>query len=418
MYYSNIKLNKNDFCVDTMGYSNALIIVKGGKKIVSTKRSRLFKILFPINKNLKDLMSTPSMEFICINDQIYAISPWRQLKQDYLKKGLEMYNNFGNYYINSRLELNLNKIECQQFLSIKILSMFSQKRKMEIWLSNFRYIYFNSTGLKSDVLDLVENMVEHNYDSFFFVMQNLFLKNYRKLFLTSQRGQIFDLFWDSTYDNFDLSAEKFDEAIFMTRSPVDNYNEHLLNLTSILETDRYFMEKYSSRDAFTILRESSVDLSDPNISENLYSDDFKFDPKLSYLIGIHCSENILTSVTKEDVTQKFASILSDSYTDIKTSKGMRDSKGDFWGGKEFEVVFKDKKFSEMVKSIIESFPYLSRNDFERKIKSYDETYSMKLSTIENPEFEFDVKDKIGAKGRREIYVMTENTKMMQQPLKK
>jgi hypothetical protein len=32
MFYSNIKLNKEDFMYDNLGYSNCLLLVKGGKK--------------------------------------------------------------------------------------------------------------------------------------------------------------------------------------------------------------------------------------------------------------------------------------------------------------------------------------------------------------------------------------------------
>nr|QLF99172.1 RNA-dependent RNA polymerase [Halophytophthora RNA virus 5] len=418
MYYSNIKLNKNDFCVDTMGYNNAMIIVKGGKKIVSTRRSRLFKLLFPINNNLKNLTKTKSMEFITIDDQIYAITPWRQLKQDYLKVGMELYSNFSNYYINLLLESDMSDLECQQFSSVKIIAMFSQKRKMEIWLSNFRYIYFNSTGIKSDVLDLVKNMVEYDYDSFFYLIQRLFLNEYENLYKSSQENKVYDFLWGNKLENFDLAAEKFDEAIFMTKSPVDNYNEHLLNLRTILETHDYFRSFYPSDNPFDILERSSIDMTDPKFHDNLYENDFIFDPKLCYLIGKDCSQTILSSITTNDINTKFANILSDSYTDIKTSKGMRSSSGLFWGKKGFDVIFDDEKFSNAVKDIITSFPFTSRQEFEKKIRDFDITFSDVISDMDHPEFEFDIKDKIGSKGRREIYVMTDNTKLLQQPIER
>lgn len=39
--------------LDNMGYKDSLLLVKGGKKIFKTGCSKLFKIIFPINQNLK-----------------------------------------------------------------------------------------------------------------------------------------------------------------------------------------------------------------------------------------------------------------------------------------------------------------------------------------------------------------------------
>jgi hypothetical protein len=418
MYYSNIKLNKNDFCIDTMGYSNALLIVKGGKKILGTRRSRLFKVIFPISQTMKKLMSTPSIEIISIGSQDYVIMPWRQLKQDYLKVGMELYSNFSNYYISSYPESDLSLVDFQKFCSIKVLAALSQKRKLEIWLSNFRYLYFNSTGECSDVLDLATNMVEYDYDSLFFLLQRLFLRNYQQLYESAQSQKVFDIFWSFDIDNFELCAEKFDEAIFMTKSPVDNYNEHLRNLKSVLETHDYFRQHYPTDDPLEILRLSTVDMGSADFGTELYSDDFKFDPKLAFLIGNHCADQISSVVSKSDVEFRFDSIMGDTYTDVKTSRGMRSSKGQFWGSKGFDVIFDDEKFKIAAMDLINCFPYSRREDFEKKIRDFDVTFKDYISELDEPAFEFDVKDKIGAKGSREIYVMTDTSKILQQPIER
>jgi hypothetical protein len=418
MYYSSIKLNKNDFCVDTLGYKNVMLIVKGGKKISSSKRSRLFKLIIPVDSNIIDIVSTKSIEQVTIDGKSYIIMPWRQLKQDYLKVGFEIYANFSNYFVSSIVESELTRQEFIKYSSIKILSLFSQKRKMEIWLSNLRYLFFNSTGQYSDVKDLVESMVEFNYDSYFYLLQNLFCDRYERLFENSQDGVIYDFFWDCTYTNFDMFSEKFDEAVFMTKSPVDNYNEHLLNLRTILESHEYFCNNFSSLDPYDILKESAIDMTSETLDDDLYKNDFMFDPKLCYLVGEDCSQMILNSANMSDIKQKFSSILSDSYTDVKTSKGMRSDIGEFWGQKGFDVIFSDIKFTKGVKDLIKGFPYSTRNEFESEIRKLDTTFLDKLNSIDLPDLQFDVKDKIGPKGRREIYVMTLNSKIIQQPIER
>jgi hypothetical protein len=121
------------------------------------------------------------METIKIENQNYVILPWRQLTQSILKKGLELHSSFGCYYLSNKIENGLLEDQWEKFASLKILNMFSQKRKMEVWFSSIRYIYFNSTGTHTDVLSLVDSMVEHDYDSYFYLIQRLFAKNYKKI---------------------------------------------------------------------------------------------------------------------------------------------------------------------------------------------------------------------------------------------
>jgi len=415
MYYSNIKLNKNDFCVDRMGYKNALIIVRGGKKILSSRRSRLFRLIFPVSDAAEVICSTDTLEFMTIGGVRYCLTPWRQFGQSLLKKGLELHSSFGNYYLSGMLDNGLQKEEWSKFCSLKILNMFSQKRKMEVWFSSLRYIYFNSTGTHTDPISLFDSMVEYDYDSYFYLIQRMFCRGYLKLVSAVKEGKIYDLFHEITYDNFDLCYEKFEETAYMAKAPVDPVNEHLGNLYKVLNVHHEFKQSYPTDDPQDILNKSRVDLSAEDVGKKLREDDFKFDPKLCFLIGKLASDMFLTSTTKQELSQKFSNILSASMTQIATSKGMRSKEGEFWGSKGFDVVFSKLNLKENVEELIKSFPF-DRKEYDRVSKDVSRDFKMALENTKDLKMEFDMKDKAQYKGAREIYVMSDETKLLQQPL--
>jgi hypothetical protein len=66
-------------------------------------------------------------------------------------------------------------------------------------------------------------------------------------------NMIYDIYHETCYDNFDLCYEKFEETAFMAKAPVDPVNEHINNLSSILDIHSYFMKNYGSVDPSVIL---------------------------------------------------------------------------------------------------------------------------------------------------------------------
>jgi hypothetical protein len=419
LYYSNIKSNKNDFYFDNCGYENLLLFVKGGKKIISTKKSRLFKLIIPINSKIAWIYKSKFTEIVrSSNGSMFCVFPWRSFKFEMLKKAIELPYSFGNYYISSRLESGLTDNEFDKFVSIKVLNMFSQRRKVEIWFGNLRYIYFNSLGTHTNVTKLIGDMVDYDYDPYMFLIQRMFLKNYKSLVNTVKEGQIFDLFSQTCFNNFDLCAEKFDESIFMTKAPFEPTNEHLKNLRSVLSVHKEYCDKFSI-DPISMFNETSCDANDSSYIQDLFSDDFKFDPKLCFMIGQFLSKKFESLTTSNDLSQKFSNILSESFTNIKTSKGMRSDTGQFWGKKGFDVVFTDKKYKDFITQFLNNPPE-TRSEFNKVTYDIHESFSQKIMDVidEKSHLYFDIKDKDQYKGSREVYVMSENTKLLQQPLEK
>jgi len=414
MFYSNIKLNKDDFIYDNLGYENTLLIVKGGKKIRSTRTSRFFRLLFPITESQFKIVNSNSNETYFYKGQRYLLTPWTMLRIPYLKKGFELFSNFGSFYISDYKESNLSLNDYQKFISIKVLLMFSQKRKLEVWFSSLRYIFFNSLGTHTDVLSLLGDMAILEYDSLIFLLQRSFFNYYTDIVESVRNKRLFDLVWLDSVDNFDLMAERFEENIFMSKAPFNPVSEHLKNLKSLFDTHKYFIEKVGTCDPIEIL--SATDKCN---SEDYYKEleecDFNFDSKQSYLMGDFAGSYISTNASINELMEKFNDCMTRNFTEISTSKGMREDHGAFWGKKGHDVVY--NKLHVNVGKILKEFPQ-TPNEYNRLIKSIEQTFVDKINNIKKPQLLFDMKDKEQYKGSREIYVMSEETKLMQNPLEK
>jgi len=417
LYYSNIKLNKEDFMYDNLGYKNCLLIVKGGKKILSTKKTRLFSLIFPINEELVWLYSSQYTKVIRSEDnKLFCVLPWQNFFFPTVKKGIELYYTFSNYFLNSHLESNMTYELYIKFISCKVLNMFSQRRKLEIWFGSFRYLYLNSLSTHTSVLELIDSMVDFDYDPYFYLMQRLFASKYKLIYENAKDLKIFDIFTDTIFENFDLCAEKFDETIFMTMAPFDRDNEHMKNLRSVLETHDYFQSNFSM-DPLTLLSQSSVNCNDDDFINKVFENDFKFDPKLNFCIGKFAGNYLKRLVSQETLAHEFTKIMQSSYTDISTSKGMRSSTGNFWGQKGHDVLFSNEFVQNEVQAFIDNQPK-NNSEFRRKLDESEITFQDKIERMLQLKLEFDIKDKNQWKGSREIYVMSEKTKLLQQPLER
>jgi hypothetical protein len=414
MYYSNIKLNRDDFMYDNLGYKNVLLIVKGGKKIRSTRVSRFFKLLFPITASQAKIVRSATNVIVEKMGQLYLVTPWRMLRMGYLTKGFEMYHNMGCYFISALSEYKLSREEATQFMTIKVLLSFSQKRKVEIWSSILRYIYLNSLGTHTDLLALIPDMVMRDGDSLIYLLQRLFCQALPKIYRCAQNSTLYDIFWSTSVDNFDLAAERFEESLFMAKSPFNPVAEHLKNLKSVLDTHHYFMENVGSSDPIEILDATNVSVGD-DYFENLEKCDFNFDAKTSFIVGDYCGKYISTTYSKNDLTEEFNNIMNQTYTTIATGKGMRDTKGEFWGSKGFDVVYKQPLLD--VPTVLSNFPDTPK-EFSKLLSDGERSFFKKISELKSHDLVFDMKDKEQYKGSREIYVMSEETKLLQSPIEK
>nr|QTT61000.1 RNA-dependent RNA polymerase [Phytophthora condilina negative stranded RNA virus 8] len=416
LFLSNIKLNKEDFMYDNLGYEDVIVFVKGGKKILSNKKSRLFKLCFPIDSENSWLYQGTHNFTTVINNRTYIVLPWQTFGFDMLKKGCELYYSFSNYFISSRAESNMNIDLYKKFVSVKILNMFSQRRKIEVWFGSFRYLYLNSLSTHTQVSTLIKDMVDFDHDLYYYYIQRLFAKKYKLVYENAKNFKIFDILTDTVFENFDLCAEKFDESLFMTMAPFDRENEHLKNLRSVLETHKYYHDNFSM-DPLVMLDQTTVDINDDGWKEDLFSNDFKFDPKMMMAIGQYSSNYLKRLVGKDVLSNEFTKIILSSYTDIATSRGMRQHEGEFWGKKGHDVLFSNQAMQLKVLEFLSNIPNNNR-EFQKQLEAFELSFKDKIESFDDIKLEFDMKDKKQWKGSREIYVMSDMTKVLQNPIER
>lgn len=416
MFFSNIKLNKDDFMYDNLGYKDVIIFVKGGKKILGTKTSRLFKLCFPVDSEFMYCYSSPYTEKFVFEGKHYVVLPWQTFRFPMLKKGLELYYSFSNYFISSYIESGLSLDDYKMFITSKVLNMYSQRRKVEIWFGYFRYLYLNSLSTHTSVLELINDMADFDYDPYMYYCQRVFADQYSKIVENAKDLKVYDIFTKRTFSNFDLCSEKFDESLFMAQAPFDRTNEHLKNLRSVLELHSQVTQNYSM-DPLTLLKETSVDIHEDDYFSKMFSDDLKFDPGLSQAVGVYAGKYLSRIVSKSDMSQEFSKIINDSSTKISTSKGMRSTIGEFWGKKGHDVVYNNIKSVNRVKSFFNKVPK-TNSEFRKELDMNHESFREMIESLSRIDLEFDIKDKAQWKGSREIYVMSDNTKLVQQPLER
>jgi len=212
----------------------------------------------------------------------------------------------------------------------------------------------------------------------------------------------------------DLTAERFEESLFMAKAPYNPVNEHLNNLKSVLDTHKYFMEHVGSLDKEACLEKTSVELGD-DYFERLDSNDFNFDPNACTIVGSYAAQVISSSKSIADLQEFFNISMQKTYTEIATGKGMRDQDGVFWGEKGHEVV--NKKLKIDVVGFLQEFPD-DPSKFAKKLSENEKSFMDRIDELYDFILEFDMKDKEQYKGSREIYVMTEMTKLLQNPIEK
>jgi hypothetical protein len=415
LYMSNIKLNKEDFVYDNLGYKDAIVFVKGGKKILSTKRSRLYKVIYPVDESFDWLYCSAFTKKVTWNGKLYIATPWQTTKFTTLKLGTELYYSFANFFTSSYLESNISLELYKKFISTKVLNMYSQRRKVEVWFGYFRYLYLNSLSTHTSLLSLIDDMVDFDYDPYFYYMQRKFAGGYKKIYEHGKGLHIYDLLTGVVFTNFDLCAEKFDESLFMPKAPFERENEHLKNLRSILTVHKGFIDDFGQATPAAILKETEASVYQEDYFDKLFENDFNFDPQLCFSVGKYAGEYLSRSVTEADMAAQFTTIINKSFTKISTSKGMRSSEGRFWGQKGHEVIYDSVESYKMVESFLENFPETHKDFNERKIASHV-SFKEKIEALDHVTLEFDMKDKEQWKGSREIYVMSEKTKLLQSPL--
>lgn len=438
-FVSQSTLSGDYVYADNLGYSKTLLLIKGGKKIFSTKQSKLFKIIYPIPKETANWLCRSGYESstkVWLQDDTWlASTPWHYMEETLLNDGLTFLNrSMGFVILNSKNEEMFRK---QYF---NVLLAFHARRQTESFLHNTRYLVVNCMSTISNIDKMLPELAGFNYDFFQAYIRGCLEKGFGPLAMSLQ-----DFYKDEERDGTENAIVRsnikhlFDDDVcietlsdltlmiyctfLMTKAPVTQSLEQAKNLTNMLKTHKEHKEVRSDN-PIEQYSESTIKMSkDDDIKsywEKIFKNDFIYDPTYVTVLGNFATDFLLKQKTKEELSSKWTNLLNEPWDNMANTKGLRGDRGkNFFNKKGYFIVYehilKDHEYRNNVESLIFND---ERTDHEKKtlLSKLNQTFNKKLQDIEVKELIFHVVDKRQRGGNREIFVMDYKTKLAQQPI--
>lgn len=442
-YFSQTTIGSDYIMADNLGYKNVLLLMKGGKKIFKTKKSKLFRLIFPTysscvnwycrhgyNSSFK-ILNLKETENICV-------TPWMNMDETALNDGLTFLSRTMGYSL-----LNSNGsdiIETMNKVIFNIILAYNNRRKVESMMHNMRYLTVNCMSEIANVSKMLPEMSGFNYDFFqCYIRECLnsrFFEYAKKLkdlhdtkdgSFTSKLGEV-NLqhlmnpdFQIKTMEDLTLTIYS---TFLMSKAPTNQALDQVANLKDMLETHIYhrnnrpsdFQSQYAKT---TVSAEDCKGFSD--YWGRLFQSDFHYDPHYVNLLGSFAASYIRNTHTSDELSSKWESLIKQPWDTMANTSGLRGDQGkEFFGRKGYYVVYKkildQPQYLEKVNKILTSD---MADDKKKKLfAKLNQTFSEKMNEFGMEELVFHVVDKKQRGGRREIFVMDYKTKLNQQPIEK
>jgi hypothetical protein len=411
MAISNRNESHRYVVLDNLGLSNVALIVKGGKKMLNTRKSKIFKLITPILADCLDYNPNNTHN----GNHFQNETSWMQLNQTALLDGLALPYKFLCNYISLRDKYD--EFDCKEILFLPTMLALHNRRKTEINLHNMRYFMVNAIGEFSQVEELLKEFDTPCYTAFEKAIYTGFKDNYIKYVesvvkwseLRNNSNEAFEAIpvQHPILDRKLLNINDFTYCIYgtyMMSKNVDNQSlEQTLNLEKIIDTHEYFINN------------PPLDL-DQNL--DLYKSDFSYSKKCAYEVGKVLAAEIRKNYGVRTLQVKYDQIMNTNIDSIANNRGLRYQGNDFFGHKGYYVVYKqllEEGFTDIL-DIINSDDTLLQKYV--KIKSLNQVFANKQ--LEQPlnQAVMHVVDKVQRGGPREIYVMDYTTKLHQSTIEK
>lgn len=431
LYHSQTSLNSSNVTVDNLGYKNVLLMIKGGKKIFPTKRSKLFKMCYPSFSIIRDMYIDSKMQtsFRSFNfgDRVYMVTPWMNMHETVLTDGITLSHRLLGFAILNYMP-EKNYFDNLDRVYFNILLALHNRRQTETILHNLRYVFMNCMSEVSAITGILPELSGFNYDMFQYWIRNKLSLNFQdfanrlnKIHEESGEDKPKNLlikanirhpFNDHVIDDYNTLALGVYSSYLMSKAPTTQSLEQVSNLKSMMETHKEFKEKIQT------IENCYVNCSGKSLDEyynDLFENDFKMDPSFCLNLGKFMGDYLSNLETKTKMWSKWENILEQPWDKIANTKGLRGDDSDFFGSKGYYIVYKDiLKNNNKLKEINEILD--SEEDDHKKakkIRTLNETFRDKIKTQKLDEIVFHVVDKKQRGGKREIFVMDKQTKIHQ-----
>jgi hypothetical protein len=422
---SNRNYPKNYVSYDNLGNSNTILIVRGGKK--SKDQSRIFKIIYPVSEEYVKTKLSSRFKVFEYEKKYMVETCWIRMPVSRILQGISLPYKISNFltcaildnYIKHKMTSleNLTVRICNN-LKFNLLMSFHDKRITEKFLDKTKYLYMNLLGdysffekLLDDIpffcMNVVQQYVMFNlpkrllrvYDN---LMKLMSLKHTTVSKKITIKHDFYSLFDDQIVGNTvnDLQYIIYSRTL-MTKAPVKSENEKLLDFFSVLEKHEIYKKELGTKDIREHVFKKSNDVIQ-NINQMMECK-FKYDDKLSFIIGKYTADFLIQTGKKGHLYNKFYSILSKPVEWGANSRGLRRDDLTPRGGKGY-TVYNEKIINENI--------ILPKDNHRLKVKNYNNNYKKSCDCVGKP-YQFEMSYKIQWGGSREIYVMSLSTKMRQ-----
>lgn len=415
---SNRSFNSKKYLTDNLGLSNCVIFVKGGKKITSTRQSKIFRIITTASgtafkwQNPKHLFTS--------KNNVFEITPWASIKQQVLLDMISLpYKYMANYVA---MREKYNESVSYNTLAIPTLLALHNRRKTEQLIHNMRYLIVNCIAEFSQLQKLLPTFAVHTYSAF----DGTLVRNLHNRYVDyCKRIQV----WSSLNSNDEINfisnpvphplvnrdianVDDLSYIIYgtymMSKSNYQQTLEQTINMQSIMETHHEFIS------------EKEKNINHKYQEGKLYESDFSYSEKMSYKVGKILSSEIISKHKTTYLNTQWSKIMNAPIDKMANNKGLRYKGRDFFNHKGYYVVYKNimenqEEFKKVLDILDEDITNKKKN---RKLHEFNLTFSKEQKNNDLEKVIMAVVDKDQRAGQREIYVMDYNTKIYQHPIEK
>lgn len=435
---STYTYNKNYCKIDNLGYGNVIILIKGGCKLYKNEKSKLFRAIFPVDKKFSTVLGFENSNYtnLTLDNVNYTATPWMQLHQDTLTDGITINKRFFNYSYTYSTRCDTSFEDFDKQMLLPMLLGISNKRKIEAYMHNSRYLIVNPLGTFSNVEDITKVFSGFNYNFLDCYLRDTMGKNYVNFCINIKKFrdytgkdvklglkdcEVFNIFTSERIADINKLTLMIYSTYLMTKAPVNAAISQSVNLFGILESVEVYNAKHPEVNK---MNDESQHIDSFSNDSSCYLDDFKYDPKLCQYKGFYLSNYILQHTNRNEIKAEWDNILEKDIDNMANPNGLRGYKEkNFFNKKGYEVIYDyvldqldgEKVLKDLFDEIQVLHNNLSKVDLVKKSKN---TFRNMLFETKLEQMIFHIVHKIQRGGDREIFCMDIFTKLFQNPLEK
>nr|WAK73582.1 RNA-dependent RNA polymerase [Phytophthora palustris bunya-like virus 13-2] len=435
LFNESLKTYGNDYIkIDNLGFKNVLVMCRGGAKLYKHQRSRLYRVMFPLDPldvKMQGFLENDSFERINYQGCLYIVTPWSQVHQDILFDYMFATGRLLTqlFSITSRIDSTLTR-PLESLAILPVMLMFHNRRKTEKFLHNSRYLIVNPLGRMANLSGIMSSFSDTNYTYLeawlrsrlsehylSFAKSMLIVRDSKKKRLADIMDSIklVDLWFGQPLSSPDLLTLFIYSTYMMTKAPVNSSIEQATNLWEILEDIESFSEKHSDVD---FMNDKSLRMDVTKFDIDVYEDDFKYDPVYCQYLGHYMQSYLQPLISFSEIDAKWDSLLHSDIDSIANSNGLRGyNKKNFFNRKGYDIVYSkiddmlnDDEIQNRISLYLESEQTTSANAIQADRFTFEESQKNYEQLV------FHIVHKIQRGGSREIFCMDFETKVKQHPI--